>query len=345
MNIKSLPQYSSLDEKSNFFAPSQKGYPWIVNTEEEFDSLYSTLRGEYNKCLETNEAYLFFRGICEAKYKIFTSAQRSWLTHEWRNPTQEGFVDYITLLLDYIKKNRDLANYYNSLNIIPTDLLYLAFLQHFGAPSPMLDFTHSLDMGLFFMIDGASEVDYNSSAIDQYFSLQLIDFRGYKFHISQLSEILAAGLAKGKDMVETAKSLYPDAVIDQGLIEDDRQLTAWNNPNNPGGDMKSFHVVMLDYANKAIVKDLKGNVLKWTNLRIIAQRGALLMYTDSTKPLEEYLLVDMKAPPIRCFNIHKGLRDYILSKIPFDRNEVYPSEREIVEDANKRALSSLSIAM
>lgn len=343
MNIKDLPQYSSLDEKSTFFAPPEDGYPWIVNTEDEFDSLYNRLCSEYNKCIEANEPYLLFRGICEAKYKTFTSAQRSWLTHEWKNPTQEGFVGYITLLLDLVKQNHDLVNFYKSLSIVPTDLLYLAFLQHFGAPSPMLDFTHSLDMGLFFMQDGASEVDYNSSAIEQYFSLQLIDLRAYKFHIAQLSEILSDGLARGKNMVEATQSLYPNAIIDQSLIEDIRKLTAWNNPNNPGGDIRAFHIVILDYANKAIVKDLKGNMLKWTNLRIIAQRGALLLYTDSMKPLEEYFLIDMGAPAIRCFNIHKSLKKYILGKIPFDRTKVYPSEEEIVKEVNRRALSLLSI--
>ncbi len=77
MNIKDLPQYSSLSEKSIFFAPPRNGYPWIVNTEEEFDSLYNQLCDEYNKCIESDEPYLLFRGICEAKYKTFTSAQRS----------------------------------------------------------------------------------------------------------------------------------------------------------------------------------------------------------------------------------------------------------------------------
>lgn len=48
------------------------------------------------------------------------------------------------------------------------------------------------------MIDGASEIYDNSSMIDQYFSLQLLDLRAYKFHIAQLSEILKDGLAKGK---------------------------------------------------------------------------------------------------------------------------------------------------
>lgn len=150
-------------------------------------------------------------------------------------------------------------------------------------------------------------------------------------------------MAKGNDLVESFKSLHPDKIIDQSLIEEIRKITAWHNPNNPGGDIRNFRAVVLDYANKAIVKDLKGNILKWTNLRIIAQRGALLLYTDNEKPLEEYFLTDMKASPIRCFNIHKSLKNYIIGKIPFDRAKVYPSEEEIVDDVKKRALNSLAI--
>lgn len=173
--MKSLPEYSSLDEKSQFFAQPNSNYPWVIETEAEFDSLYNILCDEYNNCIKTGGEYLLFRGVCEAKYKTFTSAQRSWLTNEWKDTTPKGFLDYITSLLDAIKQNQNFKDFYKSLNVVPNDLLYLSLLQHYGAPSPMLDFTHSLDMGLFFMIDGTTDIDTNSPTINQYFSLQLLD--------------------------------------------------------------------------------------------------------------------------------------------------------------------------
>ena len=342
--MKSLPEYSSLDEKSQFFAQPNSNYPWVIETEAEFDSLYNILCDEYNNCIKTGGEYLLFRGVCEAKYKTFTSAQRSWLTNEWKDTTPKGFLDYITSLLDAIKQNQNFKDFYKSLNVVPNDLLYLSLLQHYGASSPMLDFTHSLDMGLFFMIDGTTDIDTNSPTINQYFSLQLLDTRAYKCHIVQLSEMLASGISNAKEQVEQYESLHPNATIDKSLIENIDKMVKWHNPSNPGGDIKTLNIGILDYVNHNIVTDLKGNMLKWTNIRIVAQRGVLLLYTDIDKSLEEFFSTELKAPALRCFNIHKRLKDYILKRIPFDRNKVYPSEESIVKDVAERTLNSLTVS-
>ena len=334
---KPLPEYSSLDEKQQYFAQGNQYYPWIVNTADEFDKLYDRLVDEFNRDFESGTHSLLYRGVNEAKYKTFTSAQRYWLSNDWKDQTLKGFVDYIAGELWNIRKNDTLRHFYQSLNVLPNDFLYLTFLQHFGGAAPMLDLTHSLDMGLFFAIDKAKPAT-SSGTIDDYISLQLLDYRNYKLlNIVDLVDMFHSGMENAIQMVEDIKAKKPGEDFDCSLIESIDKFTKWHNPQNAGEGLHSIDIGLLDYTNTTPVVDLKGRRLYWSNIRIIAQKGVMLLYTDTELSLEEYIL-KLKAPQLRCFNIHKSLCDYIAHKLPFGRDKVYPSEEDMAKDANVRAL-------
>ena len=128
-----LEEYSNLSQKEPFFETKN------INTYKEFDNIYEELK----------ENTLLYRGIHEAKYKIYTSAQREWITNEY-SKNGMTYTQFIQSIISNIRKNTILSKYYKSLNINENDLLYISLLQHYGAPSPLLDFTYNINIALYF---------------------------------------------------------------------------------------------------------------------------------------------------------------------------------------------------
>ena len=340
--MQSLPEYTSFDEKRRFFAPGNTDTPWLINTQEEFDKLYDFLCLEFNRNIESGKNSLLYRGVCEARYKTFTSAQRHWLLNNWKDPSRIGFIEYIKDEIWNIRQWNELKNFYTSLDVTPTDILYLSFLQHFGGATPLLDVTHSLDVGLFFAFDGVKASAENDPDINKYVTLQILDYSQYSsYFFTDLVSFFNSGIENARNMVEEWEKSHPGQKIDISLIEDINKFTAWYNPSNPGGDLSSINIALLDFVKGKVAKDLKGRPLYWSNIRLIAQHGAFLFFPHADKPLEEYL-TDIKAPQIRAININKDLSKYVLSRINVDRSKIYPSEESFAKDANIRAISYLA---
>lgn len=342
--MKQLPEYKTLQEKQNFFAQGNADMPWVINTEKEFDDLYDYLIKISNHDFESEKNCLYFRGINEAKYKTFTSAQRHWLWNDWEDNSRKGFIEYIFNEIWRLKKNDVLKNFYRSLGVQPNDLLYLAFLQHYGGASPMLDLTHSLDTGLFFSFDKMVESDKSEGDIDNYVSLQMLDFSKYELrHFSNIVDFLDSGIKNANNMVEEWGKSHPFEDVDTSLINDIAKITEWYNTLNPGGSMSDIRIALLDFRKDKIVLDLNGNPFYWSNLRLIAQQGAFLFYTEEEKPLEVFLQ-DIDAPLLRCININKSLKDYVMKKINKDKDSIYPKEEDIAKDTNLRAINTHGLA-
>lgn len=342
--MKPLPEYKTLQEKQNFFAPRNADMPWVINTEEEFDKLYDFLIKESNADFESERNCIYYRGINEAKYKTFTSAQRHWLWNDWEDNSKTGFIEYIATELWNIRKKTAVKNYYRSLGVHPNDLLYFAFLQHYGGASPMLDLTHSLDTGLFFAFDKMTPSAENEGDINNYVSIQILDFSNYYInYFSNIVDFIDSGIKRAKEILQDWEIKHPGFPFDDSLLKDIAKLTAWYNPENPGGSLSDLHIALLDFVKNKIVLDTTGRPLYWSNLRLIAQHGAFLFYTEHEKPLEEYLQT-VKAPLLRCININKSLKDYVMKKINKDKDSIYPKEEDIAKDTNLRAINTLGLA-
>lgn len=339
--MNKLPEYDSLEEKMQFFAKGTEELPWIINTQNEFDEFYDFIIKKHNEDFKNGCNYLYYRGVNEAKYQTFTSAQRHWLLTEWEDNSRHGFVEYIDTELYNIRRNSLLTNYYRSLGVHPNDLLFLAFLQHYGASSPLLDLTHNPDIGLFFAFDKMTNCISKKKEINNYVSLQILDFSNYSLmHFTNMVDILESGISKAHEMINEWKKNNPGQDIDDSLIRDIAKLTAWYNSSNPGGSLSDLSIALLDFNKNKIVIDTTGRPLYWSNLRLIAQKGAFLFYPNHEKPLEKYLK-DIKAPLLRCININKNLKEYVGKKINKDHASIYPLEEDIVKDANSRAKLAL----
>ena len=139
-----LETYKTLEEKKQIFGSMRYSR---IDTVAQFKKWYGSFTTE-NK---------LFRGVNEAKFKIYTSAQRYYITHDLEKSGKK-VEDVIEEELKQVKQinNQLLKNYFDLLGVIDHDMLYLSFLQHYSGISPFIDFTTKIDKALFFMQDGVS---------------------------------------------------------------------------------------------------------------------------------------------------------------------------------------------
>ncbi len=141
----------------------------IINTMQDFDNFILN-----HNVLKSNKNFIF-RGVNEAKYKLYNSAQRYWITNELQDLSSENYIYFIQNLIDNAKKyhNGLLDMYFKSFGYYPNDFSILSFLQHYKAPTPLLDWTKSFDYALFVAIDDLKK--FPNENINNYFSLYALD--------------------------------------------------------------------------------------------------------------------------------------------------------------------------
>ena len=110
-----MKTYSTLTDKRKFFAQSV-----VINTPRQFDEEFSNLV-ELSK---NTKIHAVFRGVPEAKYKLYTSLQRELFN---LNLNEEGLGKKMTIKLLANAKNPSSkwANYFKSMGIVENDWLYL----------------------------------------------------------------------------------------------------------------------------------------------------------------------------------------------------------------------------
>ena len=190
-----LENYKSLEEKADVFKSS--GY-LKIDTVSAFYDWYESFPKEN----------ILFRGVNEASYKLYTSAQRLYITHDLAL-SGKCVEDVIEDELEHLKHidNGLLKKYFGLLDVIDHDMLYLSFLQHYSGISPLIDFTTSIDKALFFMQDGAVFSRNGGGGIDNYSSLY------YKYqspttrNLRDLSEYDIRGIFSFSEMCQNAKSV------------------------------------------------------------------------------------------------------------------------------------------
>lgn len=314
-----LPEYASMTEKKEHFNYVK------IDTKDVLDTHLGFLLSDRSNCI--------FRGVGEAKYKLFTSVQRHWIG------CGLGRVTTIDLLVDTlirnIRKNEILDQYYSALNIIPTDLLYLGVLQHYAAPSPLLDFTYDYRIALYFATCNTA-IPYTDNEINDYCSLYYIDLATCGAKLVRLDDYLQAKLEWEKREIESCleygvkppnldtiiKWLRPDDCMDRGLC--DVKMMFVDAPHN-------FKRLTTPWTRES---------LYWANLNIVAQQGCFLLYNNDDVPLEEYFGAEDK---IWCLDIHKSLIEYIRARYLQDLSEskLFPDMRQLAQDAYRSFLREL----
>ena len=253
-----ITNYKSLEEKRAVFSNRYK----VINTLSDFISWYDVIINE-------KKQKKMFRGQHEAKFKNYTSAQRRYMS----NDLATSGVSLKTLIQTQIDKlaglkpkykggvhKNLLRRYYDSLGVIPNDLLFLSFAQHYYGISPLLDFTRNLNVAFYFMTADAAFPSNGGNDIDNYVSVYYLPVEGYKQEIT------------GKIDKENIIDIFSFDKMSESspMIITDKKITIRKNKTE------------INY------------FVSFSNLNIITQEGGFVFYFNKDKskellPLEQEL--------------------------------------------------------
>lgn len=319
-----LEEYSNLDEKDVVFKHI------VVDTKEDLEKCLSS---EDCKISEHYEGKQFiYRGVNEAKYKMYTSAQREWIVREWER-SGITFIDFIASVLNGLKKNNFFNEFYKSMNVIVNDLLCMAFLQHYGAPAPLLDFTTDINKALYFATEDFKYPVTGSDSIDNYISLYVLKLNNY---VPSIDELLYDGIKNGKIALENFFKEYPNIPVNAEILERINKLIEWKAGNGVLNETYKFKVEYIPNPNDMKpVKSILNERLFYSNPNIIAQSGCFILNTSEKQPLEEYIHSNDNVHDIVCLDIHKSLCDYIKKSrlAGISRSTLFPDFNETAKQS------------
>lgn len=286
-----------------------------------------------------------FRGVSEAKYKLYTSAQREYLTRGL-NVIYPNYKDYISTCLDRIKlfKNSFIYRHFQSQGIFVTDPFLLSLLQHYGVPTPLIDFSESLDTAIFFALYGLSHYGSDTD-IDNYFSIYCVQ----KEEKSSLDYILNTSKLR-RDAFTDSMEEKLNQKIDQSITGSLVSSTSWSNI------LFGWELILLPTPTSAQIQNFSPpswsvtQHLVWSNPRILAQKGCFFLNSckigpsnnaDPSITLEDAFIKNNYGKLI-CFDIHKSLADHIRSKINHKNLEksLFP-ESGIMDIFHKELISNI----
>lgn len=130
--------YRALQEKSQYFTGKNL----------KVDS-FSDLLGHLSR-LDEDRKEVLFRGQSEARYMLYSSLQRLWVDRK----LDKHYSSYKELSDNLISNSRQwnsglISRYLNNAGWEETEMSVLSIMQHYGVPTPLLDFTYDVNKSLF----------------------------------------------------------------------------------------------------------------------------------------------------------------------------------------------------
>lgn len=331
--------YASIDEKRPFF---KNGYDslFVIDTPNQFAQMIAQLDTFRNN----DKLHAVFRGVYEAKFKLFTSLQREWAAKDV-GKSGISLMQFVKRSLTHIKHlgpgNRYehiLMRHFCALGIDANDWLLLAFMQHYGAPSPLLDFTRNWQPALFFIClnmptyDSPAEIDHYSALV--------------AFKAVDVCDKVTPSLSK--DLCHKFHARFPVA-----QPNDDVKRRFFQNELLFENVMATNQVrVIPAYRGVTPIREKVGAKFMVhysfpiANLNMVSQEGEFVCNISPDVPLEK-LFVDARGNyHIYCYNIHKSLRQHIIStylggSIEQKAIELFPKEEDIARQIHESTLADL----
>ena len=155
-----LFEYHTLQSKAQFYNCI------TINTEQEFETAFSHIKANYKDYV--------FRSVNEAKFKLYSSAQRQWIWNDlFKN--YHSYEDYINSRIVLVQNHQDIISFLSNNKISLNDFAILALHQHYSQPSPLVDFTYNPLLSLFFAFDNVKP-GTTGNEIDNYVSLYRLKY-------------------------------------------------------------------------------------------------------------------------------------------------------------------------
>lgn len=307
--MSKLSEYQTLSDKNKHFFTGDT----IVNTKQEFNELWRELSNLYNK-------EKLFRGVGEAKYKLYTSSQRFWMAKEVNKQTDFYHQFIKRLIAESRKWNQSTISKLLEASGISNDVFaYLSYMQHFRVPTPLLDFSYNPFIGLFFAVDSLQEYP-SDKIIDNYCSLYIADTSNRYYHdMGEALEMSLRGNNNQEDVFYDCISSHPIQLIET----DNPVFRVLNNTNIINQEGLFFYNNHSVYPIEDVYFQNIENIRKLLNEEEFNQKG----YTTHFA---------------RCINIHKGLKEYILAKLEtqgINSYYIYPKIENLADYATKKALA------
>ena len=331
-----LPIYLTLVDKEKAFKQSEN---FKINSAKEFDSWYKQISNTQNLAkknlfgddLNENEVNVYrhypyiFRGVGDAKFKTYSSAQRLWVINNMNEWAKKEYLEFIQDFIDKAGKLPLLDKVFKYYKLVPRqrDFPIMSILQHYGAPTPLIDWTYNIDVSLYFATEYCTPVT-SANEIDQYFSINFIN------RDNQYSK-------EFQNIFQFHQGHFP-------------MLKSFHNSTEETNSI----IYLSDFENVIFKKDLKGfqdqrPLTILFNQRIIPQEGLFIFNPSSNIPLEDCINLNSKYQrsnlnKMYCVNIHKDLSDYIRRKIntqDIDKGFIYPDLEKSAEAIKQSVLNDL----
>lgn len=322
-----MTEYETILQKALFFEQIN------IETKEDFDQIFEEHKDSNN---------LLFRGVSEAKWRIYSALQRYWINE--RLEEKSDYKSFLKSMVENAKKQDGnlLLKYFTKKGIGPNnDLAVLSFLQHHKCPTPLVDWTTSFKNSLYFATENIKKVKGEIREIENYFSVYFIEEKDL-VEIG-LTELVEKGM---EEILPHIKQTIIENGKKEGMTEDEIQKFF-------GRDRLKDSVKMLHQQNLieylASIDRLIDFQLTYfsdwnddtdiefslnNNLNIINQAGVFIWNSHPYKPIEQIgnELYGEKDDMIyrfsKCYNINKKLAPYIIKKIRtegVDKNYIYPN--------------------
>lgn len=332
--MTNLSTYNSIKEIEKYFHVDK-----IINTKTELDNFIEIHTQVDDKFI--------YRGANNGSWKIYASSQREYLTKGLVNKFgsytkflealyKQSAISHNGILTSiYDATRQDLhylqGNVSQGTKSIPYNSLWaFSFLQHYGAPTPLIDFSGNFKGALFFAWHGAEHVT-NSFLLSDYIQINYFD----------------------KNTVTTQYNKGFRSIMNYCIDETDNTapsninnaLTTFTNYFDYFSKPQSNEIFYLDrngsthtLINPSLHIDINFNVM---NLNIIAQEGLFIINYSETDSIEEqWTIQGLNLTKISKTLIHKSLINEVYNQLlPVPASSVaeyyYPMEETLARGVYK----------
>jgi hypothetical protein len=342
-SIEFMTEYETTLQKALFFEQVN------IDSIEDFEEIF-----EENK----NSSEILYRGVSEAKWRIYSSLQRYWINEK----IYEKGIDYKcfiekTILNAKKQQGNILEKFFRKNGISPNnDIAVLSFLQHYGCPTPLVDWTNSFINSLYFATENINDNNDEVREIEKYFSVYYIEEKdlistslvgAVEIGISEIKQyvkksVIQNGETEGIKEIEMNKFFSDERLeIATKMIHQNKLIEHLTKIER----LMTFPLTYFSDTNEETDIQFSLN----NSMNIVNQQGVFVWNSDPFKPIEQVGNEQYRENEnviyrfSKCYNINKKLATYIRKKIKkegIDENYIYPNPKLIAKNCFEETIAS-----